>query len=167
LGYLTAVEISTVPFREALIRLLDWEEAHAGFDKAVAGLPAGRRGLHAPGFEHSPWQLVEHLRRAQKDLLDFCLNPDYVHALTWPDDYWPTEPAPPSSRAWDDSIADFHADLERLKELIANPAIDLFAPVPTGTDSQTYLRACFLVADHNAYHVGQLVAVRKALGNWP
>ncbi len=154
------------PIREALVRVLDWEEAHAGFDKAFAGLTPQQRGARAPGFEHSPWQLVEHLRRAQKDLLDFCLNPEYVHRLKWPDDYWPADPEPPAPRAWDESIADFHADLEQFRELISNPAIDLFALVPTGKGDQTYLRACFLLVDHNAYHVGQLVAVRKALGNW-
>ena len=156
----------TDPLRDALVRLLDWDEAHAAFDTAVAGLTSQHRGTRAPGFEHSPWQLVEHLRRAQKDLLDFCLNPDYEHRLNWPDDYWPAAPAPPSPPAWDESIADFHADLARFKELIRNPAIDLFALVPTGKGKQTYLRACFLVVDHNAYHVGQLVAVRRALGDW-
>jgi hypothetical protein len=158
---------STIPLREALVKLLDWEEAHIGFDKAVAGLTPEQRGARAPGFEHSPWQLVEHLRLAQKDILDFCLNPAYVHELTWPDDYWPADPAPPSPRAWEDSIADFHADRERLEAMIRNNEIDLFALVPTGKKNQTYLRACLLVADHNAYHVGQLVAVRKALGIWP
>jgi hypothetical protein len=133
----------------------------------VAGLTSAHHGARAPGFEHSPWQIVEHLRLAQKDLLDFCLNPRYVHALEWPDDYWPADPSPPSPRAWDDSIADFNADRRRLTELIRDARVDLFALVPTGEKQQTYLRACFLVADHNAYHVGQLVAVRKALGVWP
>ena len=165
--YLTSVEKSTLPLRQALTRLIEWEEAHVGFDKAVAGLTPEQRGLRATGFEHSPWQLVEHLRLAQKDLLDFCLNPKYVHDLTWPDDYWPSDPVPPSPSAWDDSLAGFRADRARLEAMIGDPNVDLFAVVPTGEGKQTYLRACLLVADHNAYHVGQIVAVRKALGLWP
>ena len=154
------------PLRAQLVRLLDWEEGHVGFEKAVGGLSAEHRGARAPGFEHSPWQLLEHLRLAQKDLLHFCANPRYVHTLTWPDDYWPKSPAPPSATAWDESIADFRADQEKLKQLVGNPRLDLFALVPTGKGQQTYLRAILLVVDHNAYHLGQLVAVRKALGLW-
>jgi hypothetical protein len=156
---------SVDPLRAHLIRVLDWEEAHAGFDKAVGDVPADKRGARAPGFEHSPWQLLEHMRLAQKDLLDFCLNPQYVHALKWPDDYWPA-PSPPASDAWTKSVAAFKADCDALKALVRDPGVDLFAPVPTGTGKQTYLRAVLLVLDHNAYHLGQLVAVRRALGIW-
>ena len=154
------------PLRAHLVRALDWEEAHVGFDKAVEGIPADRRGSHAAGFEHTPWQLVEHLRLAQKDLLDFCVNPSYVHTLKWPDDYWPQNGAPPDDAAWNESIADFKADREKLKELVRNTGLDLSALVPTGKPRQTYLRAVLLVIDHAAYHVGQLVAVRRALGVW-
>lgn len=153
--------------RAQLVRLLDWEEAHVGFDKAVDKIPADRRGARADGFEHSPWQLLEHLRLAQKDLLDFCVNPRYAHALSWPDDYWPRSPEPPDDAAWARSVADFEADREKLKALTADAKVDLYALVPTGTGQQTYLRAILLVADHTAYHVGQLVAVRRALGLWP
>lgn len=148
------------------MRLLDWNDAHVGFEKAVAGIPAGQRGSRAPGFEHTPWQLLEHIRVAQKDLLDFCLNPRYVHSLKWPDDYWPRSVAPPRATAWSKSIADFKADREKLKRLVRKANVDLFATVPTGKGQQTYLRAILLVADHNAYHLGQLVAVRRALGSW-
>lgn len=154
------------PLRAHLARLLDWDEAHVGFDKAVAGIPADRRGARPPGFEHSAWQLVEHIRLAQKDLLDFCVNPDYEHALAWPDDYWPKNPEPPSDAAWTASVREVKADCERVKKLASDPAVDLFALVPTGKDRQTVLRGILLVADHNAYHVGQLVAVRRALGDW-
>ena len=150
-----------------LVRLLDWEEAHVGFDKAVDGIPADKQAARAAGFEHSPWQLLEHMRIAQKDLLDFCVNARYVHALTWPDDYWPSDSAPPHETAWYDSIADYRADREKLKQLARDPQLDLFAVVPTGKANQTYLRSILLVADHNAYHLGQLVAVRRALDAWP
>ncbi|OFW05299.1 MAG: hypothetical protein A3H96_07625 [Acidobacteria bacterium RIFCSPLOWO2_02_FULL_67_36] len=155
------------PLRAQLVRLLDWEEAHVGFDRAVSGIPARRRGSRPAGFEHSPWQLVEHMRLGQKDILDFCVNARYVHALAWPDDYWPRDPAPPGARAWNRSLAQFNADREKLKRMARNARIDLFATVPTGKGPQTYLRAILLVADHNAYHLGQLVAVRRALGIWP
>ncbi len=158
---------SPEPLRAHLARLLDWEEAHVGFDKAVQGVPADQRGSQAAGFEHSPWQLLEHMRLAQKDILDFCVNPQYVHALKWPDDYWPRSPAPSDATAWDQSVADFIADREKLTELVRADDVDLFASVPTGKAHQTYLRAILLVADHNAYHVGQLIAVRRALGVWP
>lgn len=155
------------PLREQLVRLLDWEEAHVGFDKAIQGIPVAQHGARAAGFEQSPWQLLEHMRLAQKDLLDFCLNPNYAHTLKWPDDYWPANPVPPGPKAWDESVADFKADRERVKELVRDTRLDLFAKVPTGKGLQTYLRAILLVVDHNAYHVGQLVTVRRALGCWP
>jgi uncharacterized damage-inducible protein DinB len=156
---------SSDPLRAQLVRILDWEEAHVGFDKATDGIPADRRGAQAAGFEHSPWQLLEHMRLAQKDILDFCVNARYVHALKWPDDYWP-RPEPPHARAWNESIDDFKADREKLKRLASDATVDLFATVPTGKGRQTYLRGILLVADHNAYHLGQLVAVRRALGIW-
>ena len=158
---------SADPVREHLARALEWGEAHAGFDKAVDGLAADRRGTTPAGFEHSPWQLLEHLRLAQKDLLDFARNPKYVHALEWPGDYWPKQPAPPKADSWDESVSDFRADRDALKALVRNSSVDLSTLVPTGEGQQTYLRAVLLVIDHNAYHVGQLVAVRRALDAWP
>jgi hypothetical protein len=151
--------------RDQLARALDWEEAHVGFDKAVAGVPADKRGVRPAGFEHSPWQLLEHMRIAQEDILDFCINANYVHSRHWPDDYWPKDPAPPDPVAWDASIAALKRDRERMKE-IARETNDLYGSVPTGDVTQTYLRAVLLVTDHNAYHLGQLVAVRRALGIW-
>ena len=151
--------------REHLVRVLDWEEAHVGFDAAVADIPPQARGARPPGFEHSAWQLLEHIRLAQDDLVDFCLHADYVHTLTWPDDYWPTAPVPPDDTAWSDSLAACARSRARLQQL-AREVDDLTARVPTGNASQTYLRTILLAADHVAYHVGQLVAVRKALGVW-
>ena len=106
------------------------------------------------------------MRIAQRDLLDFSINPKYRHELTWPDQYWPTTPAPPDTGAWEKSVAAFNQDRDALVALVMDEKIDLLAPVPTGKPQQTILRAILLVADHNAYHVGQLVAVRRALGNW-
>lgn len=150
--------------RDHLGRLLDWEEAHVQFDKAVDGIPVDMRGARATGFEHSPWQLVEHMRLAQEDILEFCVNANYTHTLKWPDDYWPG-PASPSDAAWKASIASFTRSREQIKALTRD-VDDLTAKVPTGKGDQTYLRAILLAADHAAYHVGQLVAVRRALGIW-
>jgi uncharacterized damage-inducible protein DinB len=153
------------PLRDHLIRALEWDEAHAAFEKAIDGLPAGRRGDHPAGFVHSAWDLLEHMRLAQKDLLDFCANANYKHTLKWPDDYWPKNQTP-SDADWNASVNEFKADRAKLQQLVRNPAIDLFALVPTGEGRQTYLRAIMIVVDHNAYHLGQLIAVRKALEMW-
>ena len=150
--------------RDHLARLLDWEEAHVGFDKAIDGIPANARGVKAPGFEYSAWQLLEHMRLAQDDIYEFCINPKYVHSMKWPDDYWPA-PEPPSVDAWTRSIASFTQSRDKMKAL-ARDVEDLTAKVPTGKGNHTYMRAILLVADHSAYHVGQLVALRKALGIW-
>jgi uncharacterized damage-inducible protein DinB len=150
--------------RDYLARVLDWEEAHVGFDKAIDGIPADKRGARATGFDHSPWQLLEHMRLAQEDIYDFCVNATYEHTMKWPDDYWP-QPAPASEAAWATSIASFVQTRDKMKAL-AREVKDLNAKVPTGKGHQTYLRAILLAADHTAYHVGQLVAVRRALGIW-
>jgi hypothetical protein len=151
--------------REQVLRALEWEEAHVSLDKAVDGLAPDERGARANGFEHSPWQLLEHIRIAQEDILDFCVNARYEHTMKWPDDYWPRDPRPPSDKAWTDSIAACVRAREGLKK-VARDVEDLTAPVPTGKSTQTFLRAILLVVDHNAYHVGQIVAVRRALGKW-
>jgi hypothetical protein len=150
--------------RELLSNLLGWHDAHAGFDAAVAGIPPDMRSKQPPGLPYSPWQLLEHLRRAQHDILDFCVNPQY-HELNWPADYWPANPAPPSAGAWDESVEAFRRDRRALQDLAANRKIDLTAKIPHGS-GQTYMRELVLAADHAAYHVGQLVAVRRLLGIW-
>ena len=101
---------STDPFRDHLVRLLDWEEAHVGFDKAVDGIPPDKRGAVPAGFEHSAWQLLEHIRLAQEDILDFCVNPKYEHTMKWPDDYWPRDPAPSSAAEWSEQHRGIRAD---------------------------------------------------------
>ena len=155
---------SDAPLREQLRKMLAWDDAHVGFDKAVQGIPAELRGKQPDGAPYSPWQLVEHLRIAQHDILDFCRNPKYQE-MKWPDDYWPSSPAPKSAADWDDSVRRFHEDLKALQDLAADTSIDLFAKIPHGS-GQTYLRELLLVADHTAYHVGELVVVRRLLGIW-
>ena len=120
---------------------------------------------YAPGLPYSPWQLIEHIRMAQHDILDFCVNTSY-REKKWPDDYWPSYPAPPSDAAWDESVASYVRDRDALKRLARDPQIDLTAKIPHG-NGQTYLREILLVADHTSYHVGQLVLVRRLLGIWP
>ena len=150
--------------REHLRRQLDWEDAHASFESAVAGIAPELRGVVPDGDAHSAWQLLEHLRRCQIDILDFCRDPHYVEPASM-QEYWPETVAPPTETAWDESVAAFRRDLADLKALAANRDVDLFAAIPHGT-GQTYLRELLLVADHNAYHVGQLVALRRRLGAW-
>jgi len=150
--------------RDLLVRLLAWEDAHVGFESAVADLPPDARGTQPPGLPYSPWQLVEHLRLAQHDILEFCRNPNY-REMKWPDDYWPRSATPPSARAWDDSIREYVEDRKALQQLASDRALDLNATIPHGS-GQTYLREFLLAADHAAYHIGQLVAVRRLLGAW-
>ncbi len=150
--------------RKHVTDLLISEGAHADFEAAVKDLPANLRGERPKGGEHSPWELLEHLRLAQADILDFSVNPKYK-PLEWPKDYWPETPAPPSAAAWNNSVKGFRSDLKKICELVADESNDLFQKIPHG-DGQTLLREALLVADHNAYHVGQLVLVRKLLGAW-
>ncbi|MGE0406720.1 MAG: DinB family protein [Candidatus Korobacteraceae bacterium] len=150
--------------REQLSRLLAWEDAHVGFDTAVAGIPLEARGKRPPGLPHSPWEIVEHLRRTQRDILDFCVNPNY-REIKWPDEYWPSDAAPGSAAAWEESIRQFREDRAALQQLAADTKTDLGAKIPHGS-GQTYLRELVLVADHSSYHIGELVAVRRLLGVW-
>ena len=142
--------------------LLDWDHAHMKFDDAVEGFPPALRGKRPAGGPHSPWELLEHLRIAQWDILEFTRNPKHV-SPPWPAGYWPATEAPPTESAWDESVAAFRADLRALADLTADPSVDLFARIPHG-DGQTVLREVLLTADHNAYHLGQLVMVRRLLG---
>ena len=151
--------------REHLDYLLGGGGAHLSFDQAVADLPADLRGGRAPGTPHTAWRLLEHLRIAQWDILEFSRNARHV-SPEFPDGYWPDGDGPPDAGAWDRSVEAFRADLKALQDLVANPATDLFARIPHGED-QTILREALLVADHNAYHLGQLVTVRRLLGAWP
>ncbi|HKR39678.1 MAG TPA: DinB family protein [Paraburkholderia sp.] len=149
--------------RQLLQKLLGWDDAHVGFDRAVADIPPDLRGKQPQGLPYSLWQLVEHLRLAQHDILDFCRNPNY-REMKWPDDYWPS-PEPSSAEAWEQSIAGYKADRKALEQMAADTKLDLAARIPHGS-GQTYLRELLLVADHNAYHVGQIILVRRLLGCW-
>ena len=150
------------PVREHILQLLKGGAAHVDFDAAVAGLPPRLRGVRPKGSPYSAWQLVEHIRIAQWDILEFSHNPKHV-SPKWPDGYWPKKPAPPSVAAWNKSIRAVRSDIKAMQALVANPKRDLFAPFPHG-DGQTLLREALLVADHNAYHIGQLVLLRRLLG---
>jgi hypothetical protein len=151
--------------REHLLYLLRGGGAHLNFDAAVADLPPRLRGVRPPGVPHTPWRLLEHLRIAQRDILEFSRNPKHV-SPNFPAGYWPEGDAPPDDAAWDRSVAAFRADLKAMQDLVADPKTDLFAHIPHG-EGQTILREALLVADHNAYHLGQLVVVRRVLGAWP
>jgi len=151
--------------REQIARILDWEDGHAGFDSAVKGLAPAVRGRVPPGLPYSAWQLVEHIRLTQADILEFCRAPHYEEKA-WPKDYWPEGAEPPSAKAWDGSIAAFRRDRADLAALTVDEKTDLTARVTNG-DGQTYLREVLLVADHTAYHVGELIVLRRLLGAWP
>jgi DinB superfamily len=150
--------------RKHLVSLISGSEAHADFKKAVKVLPMELRGKTPDGAEHSPWELLEHLRIAQWDILDFSRNPDYK-SLKWPEEYWPNAAAPPDDKAWEQSVQAFLKDQKDLCDLVSDRTTDLFAKIPHG-DGQTILREALLAADHSSYHIGQLVLVRRLLGAW-
>lgn len=152
-------------WREIVASALDWEQAHVSLDRAVDDLPPELRGRRPDGAPYSVWELLEHIRIAQNDLLDFCRNPDYVHELEWPDDYWPGGPEPPSTEAWDDCLAAIRRDRDELKRWTVEAEVDLTQKIPWGS-GQTYLRTVIVAADHTAYHVGQIVVIRKLMGAW-
>jgi uncharacterized damage-inducible protein DinB len=150
--------------RTHVLELLRGGHAHADFDKAVANLPANLRGKKVKGAPHTAWQLLEHMRIAQRDILEFSRNPKHV-SPHWPAGYWPKTEAPPNAAAWTNSIRSFRADLKSMVKLVASKNTDLLARLPHG-DGQTILREALLVADHNAYHLGQLLLLRRLLGAW-
>ncbi len=150
--------------RQQLSKYLDWNEAHADFSAAVSDFPAELRGQVPQGLPYSAWQLLEHIRIALWDIVEFSRGARHK-SPKWPDGYWPKTAAPPSPTAWDESIKAIRENLQAMRDLLSDPERDLFVPIPHGS-GQTLLREALLVADHNAYHIGQLVLVRKVLGAW-
>jgi hypothetical protein len=154
---------TTDPLRAQLVTLLDFKEAHVDFDKAVDGVPPEMRGRIPAGASHSLWQILEHLRIAQNDIWDFSVNAGYEEK-TWPADYWPKNPEPPSPEAWEASVAAYRRDREAMMKLVMEQA-DIFATIPHGT-GQTYLREVLLISHHASYHLGEMVTIRRMLGAW-
>ena len=151
--------------REHVIYLLDGGGAHAKFDEVVAGIPPKLLGEKPASLPHSLWMLLEHLRIAQWDILEFSRNAKHV-SPKWPEGYWPKTEAPPTAAAWNASVKKFRQDLKAMQDLVKDPKTDLLARIPWG-DGQTILREALLVADHNAYHLGQMLDARRLLGAWP
>ena len=150
--------------RQHLVKLLKGSEAHVDFDSAFKEFPPELRGKKPEGAEHSAWELLEHLRIAQWDILEFSRNPKHK-SPEWPGGYWPKMPTPRDAKAWDKSVQSFRQDLQEMCDLVVNESTNLFAKIPHG-DGQTILREALLTADHNAYHVGQVVLLRRLLGAW-
>lgn len=150
--------------REHVLYLLKGGGAHLDFERAVGDLPEDLRGAKVVGVPHTAWRLLEHLRICQWDILEFSRDAEHL-SPDFPDGYWPETDGPPDAKAWNRSIDSFRADMQTMIDLVADPGTDLFAPIPHG-DGQTLLREALLVADHNAYHLGQMVFLRRCLGAW-
>jgi DinB superfamily len=162
----TSASDTHAELRKQLIAALHGGQAHVTFDDAVKDLPAKLRGTVPTNLPYSAWQILEHIRITQRDILNFSAPPTGgYHALAWPEAYWPKSPEPPSPHAWDNSIAEIHSDLKNFIALIENPKADLFKPFRWG-DGQNLLREAILIADHNGYHLGELVVLRRLLGAW-
>ena len=144
---------------------LDWEQAHANLDSVLDGITPADRGRVPDGHPHSVWDLLEHIRIVQHDLLDFCTNPNYSHDIEWPAGYWPLAHAPAGDSAWDDTVAAIKRDRAALAAFTTGGQVDLTAAIPHGT-GQTYLRTILVAVDHAAYHIAQIVDVRRMIGSW-
>ena len=157
-------EVNDKLLREPLSKVLGWREAHADWKQALAGLDPAHRGVRPAGSPHSVWDLLEHARLVQRDILDFTLDPKHV-SPDWPSGYWPKNLAPADEAEWEQTVKTFFHALQEMENLVSNPRTDLFARIPHGT-GQTLLRQALLLIDHNSYHLGQLVLVRRLLGAW-
>lgn len=153
-------------WQEIVAASLDWDQAHLTLEHALKGLTAAGRGTPPTGHPHTVWQLLDHIRRAQHDLLDFCINEHYSHDLAWPDDYWTADPAPASDDEWNACVAQIERDRAHLARFTTSGTVDLTQAIPHGT-GQTYLRTVLVAVDHAAYHLGQIVDVRRLNGDWP
>lgn len=150
--------------RAELGKLIESGSAHADFEQAVADFPPELRARKPHGSPHSAWELLEHLRIAQRDMLEFSRDPSH-QSPKWPEGYWPSSPEPPDAAAWDRSVESFRSDNQAMRKLVEDPASDLFTPLAHG-DGQTLLREALQVADHNAYHIGELIFLRRLTGAW-
>jgi hypothetical protein len=157
---------SDAAVRAELVYLLKGGGAHVHFMDAAEGFPEGKRGTYAQGLPHTGWQLLEHARIAQRDILEYSRNPSHV-SPEFPEGYWPKTPAPETDEQWDDCLSTFRRDLREMVRLVENPKTDLYAPIAHGDGQKNILREALVLADHNAYHLGQLVDLRRALGSWP
>ena len=153
-------------WRAIVASSLNWEQAHTSLENALRGLSNELRGKRPTGFAHSAWELLEHIRITQHDLLDFVQNPAYEEKLEWPKDYWPATPAPPSEKAWNESVATWRKDRMALERFTTGSDLDLTRKIPHGK-GQTYLRTVLVAVDHASYHLAQIVTVRQLLGAWP
>jgi len=156
--------MNDTPLRRQLARSLGWGDAHVDWPEALEGLPAQLRGVRPAGAPHSPWELLEHVRLAQWDILEFSRNPKHV-SPEFPEGYWPKSAAPPNPAAWTKSVKAFFHDRKAFQQFVSNAKTDLIARIPHGS-GQTVLRETLLAADHNAYHLGQFILVRRLLGAW-
>ena len=158
---------TTNPLITQLLALLRGGQAHADFDTAIKDFPADKRGIIPENLPYSAWQILEHLRFTQRDILDFSAPPTGgYHAHKWPDAYWPKSAEPPSKTAWDETIAAIHADQKKFESVLLKPNVDLYKPFLWG-NGQNLLREALLIADHNAYHLGELIVIRRLLNIWP
>ncbi len=157
-------DVNDEALHEQLRKVLDWREAHADWKQALTGLDPAHRGLRPAGSPHSAWDLLEHVRLAQRDIIDFTRDPKHV-SPDWPSGYWPKSLAPADEAEWEMSVREFFHDLQEMEKLVSDPRTDLFARIAHGT-GQTFLRQVLLLIDHNSYHLGQLVLVRRLLAAW-
>ena len=155
----------TDPLRRETLELLRGRGAHMPFDEAVAGFPGEAMNLRPPNVPYTPWQLLEHLRRTQRDILDYIRDRAYV-APRWPEDYWPSPDAVTDREGWEATVEAFRSDAAALEALVLDQGTDLLAPMP-GTPGHTILREIRLVGDHNAYHIGEFAILRQVMGTWP
>ena len=153
----------SVQLRAQLVDAIRGHQAHVDFDSAVADFPVEARSQKPGNAPHTPWQLLEHMRIAQHDILEFSCNPNHK-SPKWPDEYWPKSDAPPDTKAWDEAVRRFQSDARELNQFVQDLQNDLFQPIPGG-DGQTLLREALLVAAHNSYHLGQLVFLKKMITN--
>jgi len=153
-------------WRAIVASSLNWEQAHSSMENALRGIPPELRGKRPTGFPHSAWELLEHIRITQHDLLDFIQNPEYEEKLKWPEGYWPSSMAPTGDKAWNESVSGWKKDRMALERFTTESKLDLTTKIPKGT-GQTYLRTILVAVDHASYHLAQIVTVRQLLGAWP